>query len=47
MYAEDSISVNLESFQLPISCWTTVSTNEKLPNHLLLLFWNGNGLSVA
>ncbi|KAH7237907.1 hypothetical protein B0J15DRAFT_503142, partial [Fusarium solani] len=38
-YAEDSVFVDLPGYTLPISRWTTVSNDEKLLNHLFLLFW--------
>ncbi|XPS79748.1 hypothetical protein M3J09_011720 [Ascochyta lentis] len=39
MYGENSTIVYLASSALPVSRWTTVSSDEKLLNHLLLLFW--------
>lgn len=39
MYGNSSTILYLTSSALPISRWTAVSTDEKLLNHLLLLFW--------
>ncbi|KAF1354248.1 hypothetical protein EJ07DRAFT_158643 [Lizonia empirigonia] len=39
IHGEDSTIAYLTSSALPISRWTTVYKDEKLLNHLLLLFW--------
>ncbi|KAH6949622.1 hypothetical protein DER45DRAFT_606568 [Fusarium avenaceum] len=38
-YAEDRVSIDLPGYALPISRWTTVSNDDKLLSHLLMLFW--------
>ncbi|EXA30767.1 hypothetical protein FOVG_17870 [Fusarium oxysporum f. sp. pisi HDV247] len=38
-YAENSVFVDLPGYTLPISKWTTVSNDDTLLSHLLLLFW--------
>ena len=38
-HAEDSVFIDLPGYRLPISRWTTVSNNDKLLSHLMLLFW--------
>ncbi|RKK79041.1 hypothetical protein BFJ71_g16347 [Fusarium oxysporum] len=38
-YAENSVFVDLPGYTLPISRWTTVSNDDTLLSHLLLLFW--------
>jgi hypothetical protein len=44
MYGNSSTILYLTSSALPISRWTAVSTDEKLLNHLLLLFWTWDTL---
>lgn len=39
VYGKDSTILYPTSSALPISRWTSVSTDDKLLNHLLLLFW--------
>ncbi|KAM0402599.1 hypothetical protein ACHAPZ_005539 [Fusarium culmorum] len=38
-YAEDSMFVDLPGYTLPLSRWTTISDDDRLLSHLLLLFW--------
>ncbi|KAH7186819.1 hypothetical protein DER44DRAFT_845204 [Fusarium oxysporum] len=38
-YAENSVFVDLLGYTLPLSRWTTVSNDDTLLSHLLLLFW--------
>ncbi|EXK77642.1 hypothetical protein FOQG_17662 [Fusarium oxysporum f. sp. raphani 54005] len=38
-YAENSVFVDLLGYTLPLSRWTTVSNDDRLLSHLLLLFW--------
>ncbi|KAG7424683.1 Nitrogen assimilation transcription factor nit-4 [Fusarium oxysporum f. sp. raphani] len=38
-YAEDRVFIDLPGYTLPISRWTTVSNDDKLLSHLLMLFW--------
>jgi hypothetical protein len=38
-YAEDRVFIDLPGHTLPISRWTTVSNDDKLLSHLLMLFW--------
>ncbi|GKU23078.1 unnamed protein product [Fusarium langsethiae] len=38
-YAEDTVFIDLPGYTFPISRWTTVSNDDKLLSHLLMLFW--------
>ncbi|CAG1963325.1 unnamed protein product [Fusarium graminearum] len=38
-YAEDRVFIDLPGYTFPISRWTTVSNDDKLLSHLLMLFW--------
>ncbi|EXK75699.1 hypothetical protein FOQG_19535 [Fusarium oxysporum f. sp. raphani 54005] len=40
-YAEDRVFIDLPGYTLPVSRWTTVSNDDKLLSHLLMLFGLG------